>query len=71
MSHTLTIRIQDELARWLAETARATGVPQGRIVREQLEQAREQQKKSRGFMRLAGCVRGPQDLSTRKGFARS
>ena len=71
MSHTLTIRIQDDLARWLAETAKAMGVPQGRLVREKLELAREQETRGRGFMRLAGCVRGDKDLSTRKGFSRS
>jgi len=71
MSHTLTIRIRDDLARWLAETARAMGVPQGKLVRDQLEQAREQNVRSRGFMRLAGCIRGDKNLSTRKGFSGS
>ena len=71
MSHTLTIRIQDDLARWLADTAKAMSVPQGKIVRDQLELAREQDKQGRGLMRLAGSVRGDKDLSTRKGFSRS
>ncbi|MBT7066748.1 MAG: hypothetical protein HN919_10630 [Verrucomicrobia bacterium] len=71
MSHTLTIRIQDDLARWLADTAKAMRVPQGKLVRDQLELAREQDKQGRGFMRLAGSVRGDKDLSSRKGFSRS
>jgi hypothetical protein len=70
MSHTLTIRIQDDLARWLGDTANAMGIPRGRLVRETLEQAREQETKGKGFMRLAGCVRRDKDLSTRKGFSR-
>jgi hypothetical protein len=69
MSHTITVRLNKELAAWLEQTAARTGVPQGRIVREQLEKARAGGG-SRGFMRLAGAVRGPRDLSARKGFAR-
>ncbi|HXF25873.1 MAG TPA: hypothetical protein VN610_01300 [Bryobacteraceae bacterium] len=68
MSHTLTIRLTPELAEWLAETAKKTGVAQGRIVRDQLEKAKAEEK--RGFMRLAGAVSGPSDLSSRKGFSR-
>jgi hypothetical protein len=37
MSNTLTIRIPDDLAQWLDETARKSGVPMGRIVRDELE----------------------------------
>jgi hypothetical protein len=62
------VRLDDELARWLEETAAKTGVPQGKIVRDQLEQAKARTK-SRPFMRLAGAVKGPKDLSKRKGFA--
>ena len=56
------------LAEWLSDTAQMTGVPQGRIVREQLERARTSEK--RPFLRLAGAVNGPRDLSSRKGFSR-
>src|SRR5437667_12523577 len=55
MSHTLTIRLDPELAAWLAETARRTGVPQGQIVREQLAKARASTEK-RPYMRWAGCM---------------
>jgi len=71
MSHTITVRLNKELADWLAETARRTGVPQGKVVRDQLEKARESAG-SRPSMRLAGSIRGlPRDLSRRKGFSRS
>ena len=70
MSHTITIRLGRELAAWLEQAAARTGVPQGRIVREQLEKARAGASPP-SFMRLAGSVRGPRDLSRRKGFSRS
>ena len=64
----MTIRLTAELAEWLQETAQRTGVPQGRIVREQLERAMAGSE--RPFMRLAGAVKGSPDLSERKGFSR-
>ncbi len=71
MSHTITVRLNKELAEWLAETARRTGVPQGKMVRDQLEKARASAR-SRPYMRLAGSIRWlPKDLSRRKGFSRS
>ena len=69
MSHTLTIRLTEELLAWLKETSRRTGVPVGRIVRDQLETAKANGGKQR-FMRLAGAIDGPPDLSLRKGFSR-
>jgi len=39
MNHTITVRLTPELAEWLAATARETGLPQGKIVRDQLEMA--------------------------------
>lgn len=70
MSHTLTIRVQDGLARWLAESARGMGVSQGQLVRQELERARQGDTQGRRFMRLAGSVRLASDLSTRKGFSK-
>ena len=58
-----------QLAAWLAATAERTGLSQGRIVREQLEKAKASGG-GRAFMRLAGSIRGPRDLSSRKGFSR-
>ncbi|HLQ47245.1 MAG TPA: ribbon-helix-helix domain-containing protein [Planctomycetaceae bacterium] len=69
MSQTITIRLTPDLAEWLDATAAKSGVSQGKIVRDQLEQARRQTA-SQSFMRLAGTVRGPKDLSRRKGFSR-
>jgi hypothetical protein len=68
MGHTLTIRLSEELADWLEAQSRETGVPQGRIVREQLERARA--RSGQRFMRLAGTVKGARNLSQRKGFSR-
>lgn len=71
MSHTLTIRVRDDLAHWLEEAARGMGVSQGQIVRQELERARHEDRRNQQFMRLAGSVRLAQDLSTRKGFSKS
>jgi hypothetical protein len=68
MSKTITIRLEKELAAWLGDVAARTGVSQGKIVRDQLERAKA--SGSLSFMRLAGHVRGPRDLSSRKGFSR-
>jgi hypothetical protein len=69
MSHTLTIRLTDELLDWLKETSRATGVPMGRLVRQQLENAKASTGNQR-FLRHLGAIKGPADLSTRKGFSK-
>ncbi len=70
MGHTITVRLNEELAEWLERESRRTGVSQGRIVRDQLERAKASAS-AQSFMRLAGVVRGgPRDVSTRKGFSR-
>ena len=68
MGNTFTVRLPEDLAEWLDEAARKSGVSRGRIVRLELERARTQSK--RPFMRLAGAVAGPADLSSRKGFSK-
>ena len=70
MSQTITIRLTKELAAWLDQASKRSGMPRGRIIREQLEKARESGGEQ-SFMRLAGIVRGARDLSARKGFSRS
>ena len=55
--------------RWAILFDTRTGVPQGKIVRDQLERAKAEGSK-RSFIRLAGSVDGPGDLSSRKGFSR-
>jgi len=69
MRNTITVRLPDDVAEWLETTARKTGLPKGRIVREQLDKARSAEK--RPFLRLAGTIAGPADLSKRKGFSRT
>jgi hypothetical protein len=68
VSHTLTIRLTSEILEWLKDTANRTGVPVGRIIRQHLEQAKAGGKQR--FMRHAGAINGPPDLSSRKGFSR-
>jgi hypothetical protein len=70
MSKTVTVRLSDDLASWLDQASKKSGIPKGRIVREQLEKARKGGK-APSFMRLAGTVKGARDLSGRKGFSRS
>jgi predicted transcriptional regulator len=69
MSNTFTIRLPEDLEQWLEEEARITGVPKGRIVREQLELMRTR-KARQPFLDLAGSVEGSPDLSLKKGFER-
>jgi hypothetical protein len=71
MSHTLTIRLTDELLGWLKETSKRTGVPMGRLIRQQLESAKANGGEKK-FLRHVGVFKGgPADLSSRKGFSRS
>ena len=70
MSNPITIRVPDELAAWLATEAARTGVSQGKIIRDQLEKARAEHG-GKAFMRLAGTVKGPANLSQRKGFSKA
>jgi hypothetical protein len=70
MSHTITVRIPKDLARWLEETATTSGISQGQLIREQLAKAKAGGA-GQPFMRLAGAVRGAPDLSCRKGFSKS
>ena len=71
MSHTLTIRLTEEILAWLKETSRKTGIPVGRLIRQQLESARSQPEQQR-FLRHAGTITGgPPNVSSRKGFSRS
>lgn len=64
MRQTITIRLDKDIADCLAKAAVKAGVSQGKIVRDQLEQARASHG-AQSFMRLAGSVRGPKNLSKR------
>jgi hypothetical protein len=68
MSNTLTVRLPRDLAEWLDDTARTTGMARGQIVRMELERARRSSPKR--FIRLAGVIDGPPNLSMRKGFSK-
>ena len=69
MGNTITIRLPEELAEWLRSTARKTGLPVGRLVREELERAKRENG-TKSYMRFSGSIDGPPDLSSRKGFSR-
>jgi predicted transcriptional regulator len=66
MGNTITLRLPDDLVQWLEEESRATGLPKGRIVREQLEQLRTK-KARQPFLDLAGSLESSPDLSRKKG----
>jgi predicted DNA-binding protein len=70
MSHTLTIRLTDELLDWLKETSRVTGIPMGRLVREQIENAKANTGKQRFLRHLGKISGGDPNASSRKGFSR-
>jgi predicted transcriptional regulator len=70
MCKILTFRVSDDLAKWLTETARRTGISVSRIIRQELEKAK-QEAVDRPFLRLAGAIDGTSDLFARKGFSRT
>ncbi len=67
MSNTFTARLPEDLAEWLDYASRRTGVSKSGIIRAALEKARSSPRLA--FLRLAGTVAGPADLSSRKGFS--
>jgi predicted transcriptional regulator len=68
MSKTVSVRLPGYLADWLSHTARRTSVPRSRIIRQELENARDSAKPP--VLRLAGAVAGRADLSAYTGFSR-
>jgi predicted transcriptional regulator len=68
MGNTLSLRLPEDLAKWLDETARKSGIAKGKLIRQELEKMRSAQEQP--FMRLAGKLSGPTNLSSRKGFSR-
>ena len=69
MSNTMTVRLPPELRRWLEAESRRTGLPTGRIAREQLELLRTR-KARQPFLDLAGSVEIYPGLSRKRGFKR-
>lgn len=70
MRQTIKVLLTKELATWLESAAASRGVSQGKLIRDELERARERSG-TRGFLRLAGSIAGARDLSRCKGFSRS
>lgn len=70
MSKILKVTIPDELSDWLAVQAKRAGMPTSRFVRQQLEKTKEQTA-VHPLMRFSGIVKGPANLSQRKGYSRS
>lgn len=70
MSNTLTIRLPEDLLKRLRERSRRTGLPVGRVVRESLETALEKENEP-AWLKYAGTMSGPKNLSSRKGYSRS
>jgi len=65
MGRTITVRLAEKLAAWLERSP-----AQSEAVRDPSEKATANGE-DQGFLRLAGTVDGPEDLSCRKGFSRS
>lgn len=67
MSRRISVRLTLELADWLEGKAARLGVARSKIVVAELERARTREAKP--FQDLIGCISGPPDLSSRKGFS--
>lgn len=64
----ITIKLPKPVANWLAKAAKKNGVAAEEIATRELERAKLYAEKP--FMRLAGMLDGPADLSGREGFGR-
>ena len=69
MEDTITVRLTSSLSAWLKSTSRKTGVPISKLVRDHLERAK-QETGDKPFLRYAGIMSGPPDLSSRKGYSK-
>jgi predicted DNA-binding protein len=70
MSNTLTVRLPEELIEKLREKSRRTGLPVNRVVRQSLEKSLGENAEP-VWMKYAGTISGPRNLSSRKGYSRS
>ena len=68
MSETFTVRLDDALARALADEAERTSRPKGRIVAEALQAhlRRVRPTALNALSQYVGCLAGPADLSTNR-----
>lgn len=67
MRNTLTVRLPKDLSEWLKQTAKASGMSRGAIIRNELK--KNGRSSGKPFLRLAGTVDGPADLSMRKSYS--
>jgi len=65
---TLTIRLDDDLARALEAEALQTGVAKGQIVRQAIKARLQRKPKTTVMQRHFGVIEGPADLSTNKAY---
>ncbi len=65
----MTVRLTEELAEWLKTTARKSGRPISQLIRDELERAKRENG-NKAFLRHAGAISGPPDLSSRKGYSK-
>jgi Ribbon-helix-helix protein, copG family len=70
MGNTVTVRLSEDLLKRLREKSRRTGLPVGRVVRESLESTLGPENEP-AWMKYAGTVTGPKNLSSRKGYSGS
>ncbi|MGH9497031.1 MAG: ribbon-helix-helix protein, CopG family [Candidatus Sulfotelmatobacter sp.] len=70
MSNTITVRLPDELIERLRAKSRNTGLPVNRVVRQSLEKTLAENAEP-AWMKYAGTMSGPKNLSSRKGYSRS
>ena len=64
---TVTVKLPDPLASWLARRARQLGRPQSALIREALQQAADGTSGASChdvFAEVCGVIDGPKDLST-------
>ena len=69
MSNTISIRLPEELLKRLRDKSRRTGLPVNRVVRQAVENDLRHDEPP--WMKYAGTLSGPKDLSSRKGYSRS
>jgi hypothetical protein len=68
MSRTEPIRLIEDFLTWLKKKSRRAGLPVNRIIRKHLENTTLRERNEK-FLRHAGRLSGPADLSSRKGFS--
>jgi hypothetical protein len=70
MNRIVTVRLPEDLAYRLDRNSKKAGVSPSQMIRALLAKAQQDQHEEPAFPRLAGCIAGPADLSSRKGFSK-